>query len=127
MHDLNKQTLDLTDDSQVIQAYNKGASQSYRQLYRSPLFTDGKCLYLISTNFVKSDQDSDIGSLGNVERFYSVEKYDPVTLKFVESIKLDFEFEKSFEKLDETAKSTIIDDTEKAKQMLADGALNLAN
>lgn len=84
-------------------------------------------MYLISINYVKSDQDSEISNLSNTERFYSVERYDPITLKFVSSTKLDFEFDKSFDKLDETEKTTIIDDTDKAKQMLADGSLNLTN
>jgi hypothetical protein len=87
--DWNKSILEVTNSQELIKAIQQGRPGSYRELYHTPLFYDGTHLCVISTHYVKGEDFGDDVVLSQLDKFYMLEMYDPETLAFAESVKLE--------------------------------------
>ena len=106
----NTPKLETTNSSDLSAAISKGGEESYRSLTETPLFTDGKHIYVISTFFVEGNYDKE-------EVGYQVEAFCPETWRWVKTTKLVVEPDQS-PSLSSEAAAKIVEETEKVKHSL---------
>lgn len=87
----NKPLLEITTEAQLKSTIKSGVPGTYRSLRETPLFTDGTNLYVISTHYIKAEIDSEEPNLDALEKTYSIEIYDPVSLELLQTLKLDLD------------------------------------
>jgi DNA-binding transcriptional regulator GbsR (MarR family) len=112
-HDWNSRIYEVTNEQDFTEAVNKGGHGQYRKLHKSPLFSEGKNLYVVATYYEKPETDF---SIDTMQRSFSVEIYDPLTLTLLNRTQLILEPDK--ESLTKEEEQKINDATEGLKNSL---------
>ena len=111
----NTQILEVTNSSYLEEAIRRGEAEKFRTLVETPLFTDGKHIYVISTYVIE-------GAYEKEEVGYEVEAYCPDTWKCIKSFKLILEPEQD-QNISNEASMKIVEETEMIKNCLLQSSI----
>ena len=104
----NTPKLESTETINLVTAISKGGEESYRSLSETPIFTDGKHIYVIATLYVEGNYEKE-------EAGHQVEVYCPDTWKCIKTVKLILEPDQNTNISSDDTFAKIVDETEKVK------------
>lgn len=116
--DWNRPIFEVTDSDQLKDIINKSIRGSFRCLKKSPIFYDGTHILVISTHYVKNEADSEQVIFQTMEKFFVIEMYDPETMNYAGSIRLDLNIETQDEHI--SLNQTQLEDIEELKEHIYD-------
>jgi outer membrane biosynthesis protein TonB len=125
--DWNKRIFEISDQEKLKDIITKSIRGSFRCLRKTPMFYDGTNLCVIATNYIKGDTENDQIQFQTMEKFFTIEIYDPSTFNFIKEIKLDFEKASSSNEGQEQQTQEQIEDLEELKENMFDERFETVN